>query len=433
MKAIVTLLSGVMALSGMTAHAENWTLQSCIDYAVEHNLTVKQRAVDIKSQELGVTSAKSAYLPNLSANVGQSWNIGRGLTAENTYANRNTSNFQWGASLNVPIFNGMQTPRQVSYQKANLATVIEQFEAAKEDITLNVITAYLQVLYTQELHDVALQQVDLSTYELTRQEALLEAGKIPEVDMLSAKSQLAQDEYNAARTANDVHLAKLDLAQLLELTDPENMTVEPLNESETKLLPASEVYEQALYNNHQLRAARNNITAQDRNIALAKTGYIPSLSFNAGIGSSYYKISGFDNESFGQQMKNNYSTYFGFSLNIPIFDAFSTRNSVNRAKVQKINAQLQYDEAQLNLFKAIQQAYYQADGAQQKLTASIVADETAQKTFEAMREKYNLGRATPQEYEQAKTKALNATSERIQAQYELILRARILRFYAKQN
>lgn len=433
MKAIVNLLSGILAMSGITAHAENWTLQSCIDYAIEHNLTVKQRAVDIKSQELGVTSAKSAYLPTLSANVGQSWNLGRGLTSENTYADRNTSNFQWGASLNLPIFNGLQTPRQVEYQKANLATVIEQFEAAKEDITLNVITAYLQVLYCQELHDVALQQVDLSSYELTRQEALLEAGKIPEVDMLSAKSQLAQDEYNAARTANDVHLAKLDLAQLLELKNPEAMDVEPLSENETTLLPAAEVYEQALINNHQLKAARNNIVAQDRNISLAKTGYIPSLNFNAGISSSYYKISGFDNESFGRQMKNNYSTYFGFSLNIPIFDAFSTRNSVNRAKVQKVNAQLQYDEAQLNLFKAIQQAYYQADGAQKKLTASIVADDTAQKTFEAMREKYNLGRATPQEYEQAKTKALNATSERIQAQYELILRARILRFYAKQN
>ena len=179
-------------------------------------------------------------------------------------------------------------------------------------------------------------------------------------------------------------------------------------------------------------AARNNITAADRNISLAKSGYLPTLSFNAGIGSSYYRISDTKNESFGRQMKNNYSTYFGLSLNIPIFDALSTRNSIRRAKVQKVTAMLNYDDARQRVFKAIQQAYYQADGAKNKLKASEVADETANAAFKAMQEKYNLGRATPTEYEQSKAKALKATADRIQARYELILRTRILAFYAKQ-
>lgn len=249
--------------------------------------------------------------------------------------------------------------------------------------------------------------------------------------MLEAKSQLAQDELNMTQTANDIRLALVDLAQLLELDDIESFDVVPLDaESSLLTMTPDDIFDAAMQHNHTILAARNNIIASEKNISLAKTGYIPTVNFNAGLGSSYYKISGIPNDSFGKQMKNNYSTYFGFSLNIPIFDALNTRNSVNRAKVQNINARLQYDDARQRLFKTIRQAYYQADGAQQKLKASEVAEDAANKAFEAMREKYNLGRATPTEYEQSKTKALRTTAERIQAGYELILRNRLLEFYA---
>ncbi len=425
------LLSSALIVGSMTAVAETWDLDKCINYAIEHNISVKSRQNDVASSQQSVTDAKSRYLPTLSANAGQSWNIGRGLTAENTYADRNTSNFQWGASFNLPVFSGLSTTRQVAYAKANLAAVTEQYEAAKEDISINVITAYLQVLYCKELNEVAKGQVELSEHELTRREALLEAGKIPEIDMLEAKSQLAQDELNMTQTANDIRLALVDLAQLLELDDIERFDVVPLDaESSLLTMTPDDIFDAAMQHNHTILAARNNIIASEKNISLAKTGYIPTVNFNAGLGSSYYKISGIPNDSFGKQMKNNYSTYFGFSLNIPIFDALNTRNSVNRAKVQNINARLQYDDARQRLFKTIRQAYYQADGAQQKLKASEVAEDAANKAFEAMREKYNLGRATPTEYEQSKTKALRTTAERIQAGYELILRNRLLEFYA---
>lgn len=426
------ILLSVLALCSLCANAETWSLEQCIDYAIENNITVKLRRADVNSSELDVTDAKSRYLPTVSANVSQSWNLGRGLTAENTYADRNTSNLQWGASLNLPLFSGMATTRRVKLANANLSAVMEQYEAAKDDITLNVIGAYLQVLYCKELNNVAMYQVDLSKHELENRNALLEAGKIPEIDMLEAKSQLAQDELNQSQTANDVALALVDLSQLLELGDIENFDIEPLNDNELMIMSPDEVYNAALQHNHSLIAARKNITAADRNIELAHSGYLPTLSFNAGIGSSYYRISDTDNPSFGRQMKNNYSTYFGFSLNIPIFDALSTRNSVRRAKVQKVTAMLNYDDARQRVFKAIQQAYYQADGAKNKLKASLTADETANEAFKAMQEKYNLGRATPTEYEQSKARALKATADRIQARYELILRTRILAFYAKQ-
>lgn len=409
--------------------AGSWDLDSCINYAVNHNISVKNRNIEKMSAEVDVTSAKNKFLPEVSANASQSFNFGRGLTAENVYANRNTSNFQWGASISLPLFQGLSTVRQVNYAKANLRAVIEQYEAAKDDISLNVISAYLQVLYCDEIHQVAVNQVTLSRNELERRNELLAAGKIPEVDMLETKSQLAQDELSETVAQNDYMLALVDLAQLLELDDIDGFSIAPLCDTEQPILSAETVYRNAMTSNHSILAARHRITAAERNVELAKSGYIPRLSLNAGLGSSYYKVNGFDNQSFSDQMNNNFNTYIGFSLNIPIFDAFSTRNSVKKAKIAQLSAQLQYDSDENSLYKAIQQAYYQAVGAKKKLEASLEAEHSAEQTFESMREKYNLGRATPTEYDQAKTKYLKATSERVQAKYESILRNRILHFY----
>jgi len=415
----------------MLAGARTWTLDECIDHATTNNITVRQQKVAMQNAELAVTDAKSGYLPQVSASAGQSWNLGRGLTAENTYADRNTSTFNWSGSLQVPLFNGLRTPRQVRYAKANLAQVAEQYESAKDNITIRVITAYLQVLYDKEMIETARHQVDLSLFDLSRRQALLEGGKIPEIDMLEAESQLAADSLSFVQAQNDEVLARIDLAQLLCLGEEDiaEFDIAPLSDPEAMIIPADEAYRLALQHNHSVRAARLGIDASDRNIALAKSGYLPQLSFGASIGSSYYKLSGVPNESFGDQMRHNYSTYFGFSLNIPIFDGFSTRNSVRRARVDRINAELQLDQAEQQLFHDIQQAYYQATGAERKLESSRTADRTASKAYEAMAEKYALGRATPTDYETAKNRAYRAAADLVAARYELILRSRLLAFY----
>lgn len=424
------LFTAFMLMVVNCAVASPWSLDSCISYAVEHSLQVRQRIVDVRQGDVELSSAKSGYLPTLGAQVSQGWNIGRGLTSDNTYADRNTSNTQWGVNLSLPLFDGLSTPRQVAYAKASLAAALQQLEAVRDNVTLNVIAGYLQVLYQKELHQEALHQEALSSYELTRRKALLEAGKIPEIDMLEAESQLAQDRMSVATSANDTRLALVDLAQLLYIDDIDGFDIEPIDTDMPALTmaPLAELYARALGRSHAVAAARANITAAERGIDVAKTGYIPRLSFNAGIGSSYYTVSGFSNEPFGRQMRNNYATSMGFSLSIPIFDGLQTRNQVNRAKVQKVNAELQLDQAEQELMRQVQQAYYQADGARARLAAGETARDAANKAFEAMQEKYSVGRATPTDYEQAKSKALTATTQAIQARYELILRTRILDF-----
>ncbi len=431
---IPALCCAVILCSAPAARAQQpWSLDSCISYAHESNISLKLSKNRTEGGQLSITEAKSGFLPTVSAGANQSWNIGRGLTSANTYANRNTSSFSYSAGMNLPVFSGLRNSRNLALAKANLSQLAEQYEAAKEDITINIITSYLQVLYNKELKEVAVQQVALSEYELSRREAMLEAGKIPEADLLDAVSQLEQDRMNLTQTTNDVTLALVDLAQLLQLNDVSGFDVLPLADENAMIIPADVAYTRALQYNHTIEAARRGITSADKSISLAKSGYLPSLSFSAGIGSSYYAVSGMQHDSFGKQMNNNFATNFGFSLSIPIFDGLQTRNQVRRAKLEKLNAELELEQSEQQLYRTIQQAYYQAVGAEKKLASAGAAQKAAEAAFTSIQEKYNLGRATPYEYEQAKTKALTTTAQQIQARYELIMRSRLLQFYSEPH
>lgn len=426
--AAVFLLSAAICL---TASAREWSLQECIDYAIENNLTVKRQELGRRNAEQQVISAKDAVLPQVSGSASQSWNFGRGLTAANTYADRNTSQFGASLGLQVPLFNGLQTVRNVSYAKASLTAVVEELEAAKDDVVLRVMAQYLQVLYCSELEGVATSQAELTVEEMQRRQALLDAGKIPEADMLDAKSQAAEAKMQLVQAQNDRMLALVDLAQLLRLESVDDFDISALD---TDMLPEirnpQSVYESALGINHTIRAGHLQVQAADRQISLAKTGWIPRLSFNAGLGSNYYRLSGVANESFGQQMKHNFSQYVGFSLSVPVFDAFSTRNQVRSAKLQRLNADLELETQKDNLFKAVQECYYQAVGAREKLTSAEESCTASAAALAAVQEKYSLGRATATDFDTAKNRFVQSMSERARARYELILRARILDFYA---
>lgn len=425
------IISALALCVAMTSVAETWTLDSCINYALDNNLTVKSRKIDIQSGELDITAAKDRHLPNVSAYASQSLSYGRGLTADNTYTDRNTSNFGWGVNMSLPLFQGLSAVRQTKYAQANLRAMVEDLEAAKDDITLNVISAYLQVLYAGEMCNVAEEQLRLGLVEQSRREELLEAGKIPELDLIEAQSQVAQNRLSLVNARNDRTLALVDLAQLLELPDIEGFDIAPVEDDGLTLYSPDEVYNRALESNHSVLAARRRIEAADRNISLARSSYLPNLSFNAGIGSNYYTVSGLNSESFARQMNHNFNKSLGFSLSIPLFDAFSSRNGVRRAKIQHLNARLQYETTERTLYKTIQQAYYQAKGATEKLRSAEISADATRQAFEAMQQKYDFGRANATEYEQARSNYVRATSEAVQAKYESILRRRILAFYNK--
>lgn len=434
MKLSSIILSSAILATSLSAKADPWSLDSCISYAVEHNLDVRAALLERQRGDLNVTEAKDRFLPNVSASASQSWNFGRGLTSENTYANRNTSSFGWGGSLSLPIFQGLSAIRQLRQARANIRDLDIRVEYARDETTLAIMSFYLQALYNKELLSVRHEELNLSRAQLARQEALLEGGKIPEVDVLQAKSQVASSEVSVINAENDYRLAMVDLTRALELDDTEGFDIQPLDlDNELPTLASAEtVYRNAIENYSGIRMARSAIGLADHAISIAKSGYLPQLSFSAGVNSSYYTLSGAPGPSFSQQMCDNFSKSLGFSLNIPIFNAFNTRNQIRQAKLQRMSAELELERRESELNKTIQQAYCQAQGAEARYKAGETAVVAAKAALDAMTEKTIYGRANSTEWEQSRTNYITTLSEQVQAKYEMILRNRILNFYNKR-
>ena len=419
----------LLIASSATASAEAWSLDSCISYAISHNINVLQRELQIREGEQGIIEAKDRFLPTLDASASQQFNFGRGLTAQNTYADRNTSNFGWNAGLSLPLFQGMAEYRNLKLSKLSLQQYVFENEAAKDNVALNVISQYLQVLYCKEVEQSARSQADLSAFEVERQKTMIEAGKAAEATIYDLEAVAAQDKLQIVTSANDTQTALVNLANLLQLPSAEGFDVLPLGQLLPSIPGPEDVYNSAMLNNNSILSARQAIKVADQRISYAKSGYIPTLRFNAGLGSSYYRLGGFDNDAFSAQLRHTFQTYLGFSLSIPIFDGFNTRNSVRRAKLQQTSARLDLDQRSLDLYKDIQLAYYQATGARDKY---LTSEETLEKTrlsFDSTRERFNLGRATQADYEQAKNNLFRTEVTRIQAYYEYLMRHRILMFY----
>lgn len=424
----IGVVGALLIMPGLSL-AETWSLQQCVDYAISHNISIRQSDLRVKNGELAVTEAKDGFLPQIDASASQSFNFGRGLTAENTYANRNTSSTSWNVGFSLPLFQGTKEYKRVKIAQMSLQQYLWETGSAKDNVTLNVMSQYLQVLYCKEVVRSSESQAELSAYQVERQKALIEAGKVAEATLYDLEAVAAQDRLQVVTAGNDLQTAIVNLTNLLQLPSSEGFDVAALDEQDPVLPSAEEVFSQAQDINNSILGARQAVKVADENISLSKAGYIPTLSFNGGIGSSYYTVSGIKSENFGGQMRHNFSTYLGFSLRIPIFDAFSTRNSIRRSRLQKLDAELALEQRQTDLQKEIQLAYYQAKGSRERY---LTSEETLEKTrlsFESTRERFDLGRATQADYEQAKNNLFKTEVTRIQAHYEYLLRAKVLHFY----
>ena len=267
----------------------------------------------------------------------------------------------------------------------------------------------------------------------TQKEAYFKNGKASEAEWYEAKSRVAQDQLSLVQTENDYRLSLLDLSQLLELPSPDNFRiVSPDIQPEQlfgTLTPPAEIYSQALLTKPSIKAAQYRLEGAARSIRIAQSAYYPQLNFGAGLGTSYYNVSGRENPSFHSQLKDNFSQYVDLSLSIPIFNRLSTRNRVRTARIEQTTLNWQLEETKKKLYKEIQQAYYNAVNAESKYRSSRVADEAAEASFKLMKEKYTHGKANATEYNEARTNWMKAVSDCVQAKYDYLFRTKILDFY----
>lgn len=432
-KQYITFVTIAVLSAGSAMAQKQWNLKQCIEYAIEHNLTIKQQEAAKDESAVDLNTAKWSRLPDLNGSASHSFNFGRSLQMDNTYQQLNTQNTGLNLSTSIPLFTGMQIPNQIALSKLNLKAAVEDLNKAKEEISIQVTSAYLQVLFNEELAKVAHEQVALSEEMLKQKTAFFKVGKASEAELYEAKSRAAQDQLSAVQADNEYRLALLDLSQLLELPTPEGFGIVSPSIDEDKdfsiLTSPADIYSEALLIKPSIKAAQYRVEGAQKSIRIAQSGYYPQLSLGAGIATSYYNVSGRENGNFGSQLRDNFSQYIGLSLNIPIFNRFSTRNQVRKARIQQTTLNWQLEDAKKALYKEIQQAYYNAVNAESKFESSRTADEAAKASFNLMKEKYANGKATSTEFNEARTNWLKAVSDRIQAKYDYLFRTKILDFY----
>lgn len=432
-KQYITFVTIAVLSAGSAMAQKQWNLKQCIEYAIEHNLTIKQQEAAKDESAVDLNTAKWSRLPDLNGSASHSFNFGRSLQMDNTYQQLNTQNTGLNLNTSIPLFTGMQIPNQIALSKLNLKAAVEDLNKAKEDISIQVTSAYLQVLFNEELAKVAHEQVALSEEMLKQKTAFFKVGKASEAELYEAKSRAAQDQLSAVQADNEYRLALLDLSQLLELPTPEGFGIVSPSIDEDKdfsiLTSPADIYSEALLIKPSIKAAQYRVEGAQKSIRIAQSGYYPQLSLGAGIATSYYNVSGRENGNFGAQLRDNFSQYIGLSLNIPIFNRFSTRNQVRKARIQQTTLNWQLEDAKKALYKEIQQAYYNAVNAESKFESSRTADEAAKASFNLMIEKYANGKATSTEFNEARTNWLKAVSDRIQAKYDYLFRTKILDFY----
>jgi len=416
---------------------ERWSLRRCIDYAIEHNINIRQTANVAEQSAIEVNTAKWARLPNLNAGAGQSWNWGRTQTAikneatgnySTEYVNTSSHGTNLSLTTSVPIFTGMAIPNQYALARLNFKAAIADLNKAKEDIAINIASSYLQVLFNEELHQVALGQAQLSKEQYARINRLSELGKASPAELAEAKARVAQDELNVIQTNNSYKLALLDLSQLIELESPEGFMLETpaVNPDLVPLTPPDEIYQTAMASKASIQAAQYRLEGSKHSIRIAQSNYYPQLNLNGSIGTNYYSTI---NRTFSQQMNDNFNKYVGLSLNIPIFNRLATRNRVRTARLQHENYALQLDNAKKVLYKEIQQAWYNAAAAESKYSSSHTATIASEESFKLMNEKYENGKANAVEYNEAKQNLMKTRSDELQAKYDYLFRTKILDFY----
>ncbi len=441
MKKLITA-SLFLALTILTASAQKaWSLEDCINYAWENNLTIRSNALNTESQKIRLEQAKNRRLPNLNASIGVPLNYGLAPTAFGT--NEGSGEFTTSISGNigssVTLFSGFQIKNDILAQGFNLQASIEDLKKAKESMAVTIASSYLQVLFNKEMQIISEEQVKLSEDLLERSKIQAEYGKIPEGQVYEAKSQLSKDKQSATESLNTLKLSLLDLSQTLELKDWSNfdIVVPAINlQSLSLLIPsADDVYSYAVSNKPEVKASEYRLKSSEKNLEVSKGGLYPTVSLNASYGNGYYPSSkiidslGVHKIPFNTQLRNNYSAGLSLSVSIPIFNKFDTKNSIRQSTIELENAKITLENSKKTLYKEIQQAWFNAKAAQEKYQSSADVVLNSVEAFRFSEEKYNNGKSTVYEYNQAKLNLANAKSNQLQAKYNLLFCIKILDFY----
>jgi len=432
---------------GLAGHAQSkqWTLEECVRYALENNITIKLTELDVKNAEIDKRGALGSYLPSVNGNASHSWNIGlnQDLTT-GILRNQTTQYSSVGLNAGVDIYKGLQN--QNTYRRAKLSIIASKYQLLKmqEDISLNVASAFLQILSNKEDLKVKKEQLAIDEKRYARSEEMVNAGTIPRGDLFDLKATVATDKQNIAVSENNLLISKLSLAQLLQLKEFADFDViddTNLNDENNILAQTPvEIYDKAKDIRTDVKLAQTNLEIAEKNVAIAKGAFQPTLTGFYGFNTraSYSDQVRFDAndqpytvgpDPIFQQFSDNKGHNFGLQLNVPIFNGWSVKNNVERSKVNLEKSKIDLEQKSLDLQRDVYTAFTDARAALNTYEASTVTLEARQQAYNYAKEKYDVGLMNSFDFTQAQTLLTNAQSDVIRTKYDYMFKIKIIEFY----
>jgi outer membrane protein len=452
----------------LSAQDKKWTLEECVDYAIQNNISIKQSELDLKNANINRKDAVGAFLPSINGNASHSWNIGLNQNITTGLLENQTTQFtSAGLNVGIDIYNGLRN--QLQLRKSNLQIIANQYQITKmqEDIALNVANAYLQILFNKENLKVQVQQKAYDVKQLERTQELVEAGVVPNGDLLDIKATVASDNQRVIAAENALLISKLSLAQLLRLEDFVNFDIDdnqiPSFNSEILLQSSQDIMQKAKETRTEIKIAQSNLELAQKDVSIAKGAYQPTISgfYSFSTRAAYSdKIVGFqpdinnptsvigyvdgtnqavlqqnflpilgNPDSIIDQFSNNKGQNFGLQLTIPIFNGFATRNNVQRSKVALERAKLNLEQQNLDVERIVFTAYSDANSAKESYEAAETTLLARKLSFEYAKARYEVGLINVFDFNQAQTLYVNAQSEVLRTKYDYIFRTKILEFY----
>lgn len=423
----------LMVESGAQA-AEEWSLEQCISYALEHNTDIATGQLEVESGKVNLNSARMSRLPELSASLGGNVYFGRSPSRDASYIDNSQISGSLGISANVPVYQGLRIKHEIDKAKIDFEAATHNLELARKNISLNIASLFLQVMYDKELVSIAESQLELSSSQLELYRGQYESGRVSRSEVVRNESLVAADRASLTQNENTYVLALLDLRQAMNL--PDSIAIVPVMKDmevpRIEEIPAlSQIYDQSVRLHPSIKYAEASLESSLLALKSAKSSYQPTVYFSAGYGNSVYSnlTDKSMNTSFWNQLQGNGNEYIGLSISIPIFSRNTVRNNVKLSKLNVTRQELVLSESQKALKKEIEQAYYGAIAAYSTLNSSQKALEAALLTFENEKASLESGRSDMYDYANAKAEVEKAQATLAHSKYDFILRVKILRFY----
>lgn len=467
MKKLILLFTVLLSATLSLSAQKEWNLHDCIDHAFKNNIQIKQMMLGVDNSENSLLQSKLNMLPNLNGYVSHGWNWGQAIDRfTNQFATERVQSNNFYGSSSFTVFNGFQKVNTVRQSQLNLMASKLDADNFMDDIALNIATAYLQILFAQEILENANNQADITRQQVQRMEKLVAAGTLAKGDLLTIEAQAAAEELQLVEARNNLDMAYLTLAQMLDLPSATGFRiVRPeieLYETQSMTMTPEQIYASAVAKRPNIKSAELKVESAMRGLAVAKGSLSPTVNMVASwgtgfsgaqkIGTDEFKIPmefGFvwingikepvyteltkyaksEVKPFADQFKDNNNRTIDFRMNIPIFNGWYTQSSISRAKIAIENAQYEYESNKLQLNKTIQQAWADASASLKRYAASGKKVEATKESFKYAEQRFNLGMLTSLDYNNSKNELQRAQSEMLQAKYNYVFKTKVLDFY----